>query len=317
MQEVTHGSTPSPIDPQPTITKRPRNTCFAMLSRAAITGEQRQALTSVAARAATGVRHRTTAAARSRGPTEQQQSTATRHSEVAIAAALTPHRQRLREKDVRGFVREADPHSLSGKKCSWYARPSFRHGHERSRHRPGALLQISGTVLLTRFYLRHLRTLFSLPLPLKNPEVLGDVMAVGKPFELRVPAAPARSYNADIRKLEADVKQLGPGTPLSFPAMFAAFLLIRAACIANAVMNPERWDVTVALGALQFVIMPYSLFVTITQLLAIAPALFVGHAVTTLPLTAITNALLPEQWRLYLPITPAFVWVFFIVDQLL
>jgi hypothetical protein len=37
----------------------------------------------------------------------------------------------------------------------------------------------------------------------------------------------------------------------SFPTMYTLFVLIRAACIVNAVLSPRRLDLTIALGALQ------------------------------------------------------------------
>lgn len=179
-----------------------------------------------------------------------------------------------------------------------------------------AVAQIGATSLLARFYVAHLPTLYRLPTALKNPEVLGDVMAARKPFEMRVDAAPARAYNADLKALKAEVKALGPGSPLAFRGMFAVFVLLRLLCIANAALFPHHVAWSVALGALQFLFMPYSFFVSVTQLLAIAPALFVGHLVTFAPLQLVTSLVLPEWMRLFVPINATFVWIFFITDQL-
>ena len=60
-----------------------------------------------------------------------------------------------------------------------------------------------------------------------------------------------------------------------------------------------------------------SVFITVTQLMAIAPALFVGHSLCYWPLQWATSAVTPATWDLTLPVNTTFVWAFFVIDQLL
>ena len=69
-------------------------------------------------------------------------------------------------------------------------------------------VQVQGNALLTHFYVTQLRALYSLPLPLKNPEVLAAVLPPGKPYELRVGSAVSKRYYTAIEDVRDKIRAL-------------------------------------------------------------------------------------------------------------
>jgi hypothetical protein len=173
---------------------------------------------------------------------------------------------------------------------------------------------LNNTLVLVRFYVRHLSTLYNLPPALKNPDVLARRLADARQFELKVPAAASKEYNCEIQALAVNIRASASSdsaSPGKFRTNLFLFFVLRIACCACAFAG-MCWQHCLAVASLQFLILPYSLFVSATQFIALFPPLFAGHIFVHLPLQ-----LLADHWFPSLPsiiISPTFVMAFFIID---
>ena len=167
---------------------------------------------------------------------------------------------------------------------------------------------------LLRFYLDHLSTLYNLPDALKNPDVLSSILAEGRAFELKVPAASAKEYNNSLQALASRLRtssSLDSSSPDAFRQNLFWFFSLRIVCCCLALAG-SSWQLCLAVASLQFVLLPHSIFVSVTQLIALFPPLFSGHLFVHLPLQLLSDYFFP-----FLPcvtISPPFILAFFIVD---
>jgi hypothetical protein len=169
---------------------------------------------------------------------------------------------------------------------------------------------LDGSIALVRFYMRHLSTLYNLPGALKNPDVLARRLAAGGAFELKVPAEPAKEYNRNMQALAASVRTAST-SPLSFRNNLFLFFALRIVCCVCAIAG-FSWQLCLAVASLQFLLLPYSAFVSFTQFVALFPPLFSGHICIHVPLQLIFDHFFP-----FLPsltISPTFIAAFFILD---
>lgn len=166
---------------------------------------------------------------------------------------------------------------------------------------------------LLRFCGRHVATLQRLPLPLINPDVLEEHLQTNKYFEISASKGPRDEYNVELEKIKDKIRA-SAATP-SFHTNLLFFFTLRVACVIAALLLPIGW--ALVLGALQFVFLPHSLFVSLAELWVLGPALFLGHFLVAVPLQLACSALLPEALNVSLPITNTFILLFFIIDQAL
>ena len=144
---------------------------------------------------------------------------------------------------------------------------------------------------------------------------MGASLAASKgSFQLTVSKGARDYYEQDITEAKEQLRRLSPQGSLPFPTKILVFFLLRLLCVMSAAMLPVSWTVFFCL--FQYLIMPYSLFVSFAQLLVLGPALFVGHFAAQLPLQLLCAYALPSFLQLSLTINYTFVAVFFLVDQL-
>jgi hypothetical protein len=173
---------------------------------------------------------------------------------------------------------------------------------------------LNNTLVLVRFYVRHLSTLYNLPYALKNPDVLARRLADASPFELKVPAAAAKEYNCEMQALAVNIRASASSdsaSPGNFRTNLLLFFALRIACCACAFAG-KSWQLCLAVASLQFLILPYSLFVSVTQFIALFPPLFAGHIFVHLPLQLLADHLFPSLPSI--TISPTFIMAFFIID---
>ena len=133
-------------------------------------------------------------------------------------------------------------------------------------------------------------------------------------------------YNAEFLALKGEVRAgAAHAAPVPFVNTLVALIALRLAMVWAAWRGDVPVLSIVALSALQFVLAPHSLFVAVTQALALLPPLFVGPV-----LVAIAGGTLADSVRSAvgaaaaldcaswgkLRVTYSFVVIFFAVDQL-
>lgn len=134
-------------------------------------------------------------------------------------------------------------------------------------------------------------------------------------LEIRCDGAVIREYESVLAGARRAVKARG-GTGAAFPATLTLFFAVRLLAVAAAATGSPA--AALLLCAAQFAVAPYSLFVSLTALLALAPVLFCGHYAVWFALRAALRAALPRAWAAaHLEVTHTFIAVFFAVDQLL
>merc|ERR1711936_1089287 len=193
---------------------------------------------------------------------------------------------------------------------------------------------VKGNLLLFKFYLDNIWKLHQLPQWMRNPDTLQEVVeervAAGDGgFTLKLPRTVARSYNGEFDRLKGELRQLHAAEKELFSYRTTLILLfsIRLACVFTAWQG--NTPATLLLASTQFLIAPYSLFVSMALAVALAPPIYLSHYVSFSLIQAVAStlaAVTPEsvlslteglQAYCHLPIGPAFVICFFLVDQAL
>merc|ERR1712088_1131629 len=202
--------------------------------------------------------------------------------------------------------------------------------------RMGASSYVKGSLILFKFYLANICKLHQLPQWMRNPDTLQELVEekVGedenmKGFTLKLPRTVARIYNGEFDKLKSELRQLHAGEKelISYRVTLLLLFSLRLACVFTAWQG--NTFATLLLASSQFLIAPYSLFVSMALAVALAPPIYLSHylsfsliqgiasimaAITPESVLYITSAL---QSYCHLPIGPAFVIGFFLVDQAL
>lgn len=195
---------------------------------------------------------------------------------------------------------------------------------------------VRGTHLLLTFYWRNLFLLHSLPKWLRNPDTLQDVVKdrlkeLGKSatFSLSLDNTAAKKYNREFDNIKTEMRRLHGGDTelISYKGTLLILFSLRLVCIVSAWQG--NLPLTLLLASIQFLVVPYSLFVSLCLAVALIPPIYLSHyiifsifqVVTYLitlvcPTTALQLLSGLTQY-FYLPIGPAFVLGFFIVDQVL
>ena len=193
---------------------------------------------------------------------------------------------------------------------------------------------IRGNWRLFKFYLKHISTIRSLPPWMRNPDTLRDTIeekvgSVGKHFELNVTSDTGKHYNDEYDKMRSDMRKLhsgGENEICSYKFTLLLLFCIRIACIASA-WNGNNVMTTIIIASLQFIVAPYSFFVSVALAIALAPPIYLSHYVAfnliqsillilcyTLP-APILSLLGQIEPYFKLPIGPVFTAGFLIVDQ--
>ena len=191
---------------------------------------------------------------------------------------------------------------------------------------------IQGNLMLFSFYLKHIKTIHSLPGWMRNPDTLQSVIeekvsSDGKIFELNVPSDIGKHYNNEFEKMKSDMRRLhgGENELISYKITLILLFCVRCSCIVSAWYG--NVIATILLASLQFIVAPYSFFVSAALAVALAPPIYASHYVAfnliqsafilvsyILP-SSILSYLTQIEPYLRLPIGPCFLAGFFVFDQ--
>ena len=156
--------------------------------------------------------------------------------------------------------------------------------------------------------------------------VVGSLLDVENPrqFELSVGGEVGREYNQGFERMKVGLRRLhAPDRDrLSYRTSLLLLFLIRLGCIFTAAQG--NLAASLVLSSAQFLIAPYSLFVSLALAIALAPPIYLSHYLVfslLSSLSALLSPLLPPllsplQSFTQLTIGPAFICLFFLYDQL-
>ena len=178
------------------------------------------------------------------------------------------------------------------------------------------MIFLSSTLRLFSFYFSQLSLLAQLPSELIIPEDLERKMNTEKSFQIRVESKKVNQYNQGLDQLTRELARNMTRRVFDFHTLMVLFFAIRVVAIGVAMLQPKYVGITIVVSAMQFLIMPFSFFVAVTQFVALFPPMFVGHLICFWPLKLLVNQL-PEIFHLEFTFEAWHVWTFFIVDQLI
>eukprot|EP00300_Choanocystis_sp_HF-7_P016533 c19436_g1_i2.p1 GENE.c19436_g1_i2~~c19436_g1_i2.p1 ORF type:complete len:476 (+),score=103.34 c19436_g1_i2:39-1466(+) len=157
-----------------------------------------------------------------------------------------------------------------------------------------------GLLALTKAFLSNMIVLLQLPNSIKNPEVFEQQLSDARKkwkrspqgsapqpvFAVPISNATIAKYNANMEELKVRMREIdkdhSTGSRTPFSVILSLLFVVRIACVALACLGYSAWTV-MAVGLLQFLVAPYSLFVAFTQAVALIPPLFLSHATIHLP----------------------------------
>ena len=196
------------------------------------------------------------------------------------------------------------------------------------------LSYIRGNLLLLSFYIQHLCTIRSLPAWMRNPDSLKKIFASNHKkgsFSLSLPAKTALDYNSAMDEMKKRLRGLhsDSGEVVSYKTTLFLLMLLRFCCIYTAVQG--QLAATLILASGQFLLAPYSWFVSLAYLLTLLPPIYACHYISFFIITSLqsivahlTSLILPSlvmiflhsvSSYLYLPVTSSFLFLFFYLDQ--
>jgi len=192
---------------------------------------------------------------------------------------------------------------------------------------------LKGNWLLLKFYLHSVVKVHSLPKWMRNPDTLKEVVNAKikngqqEHFTLSLPSSTAKEYNEGLEDMKTEMRKLHAGEKESFSykTTLVLLFLLRFLCIVTAWQGNVVG--TLALSSAQFLVAPYSLFVSFTLAVALAPPIYACHYLSFTILQSVLDIIslvsppmvldLASYLApyLYIPIGPVFISLFFIWDQ--
>ena len=94
------------------------------------------------------------------------------------------------------------------------------------------------------------------------------------------------------------------------------FFTLRIVTVIISWLYPGNILLTIIVMSIQFLIMPFSFFVSVTQFIALFPPMFIGHLFLFYPLRYIVS-LLPTWLQYGFHVNNTFIFLFFMIDQLI
>ena len=187
------------------------------------------------------------------------------------------------------------------------------------------LSYLYGHLLLFRFAIGHLPLLFSLPDWLTDPAKLERRLAplrdgTVQSLTLNVPSGQADVYNIGFKQLGTRIHTLHPQ---QMRASTRGFLLNLTRISTLVAAWYGNIGLTLGVAISQFLIAPYSLFVSLTAGLASIYYLLLPHYLAFAGLQYFTSFLPQSSWLSWLtawgqiPITPLTICLFMLLDQML
>lgn len=177
-----------------------------------------------------------------------------------------------------------------------------------------------GTIELFAFYFRQLSVFYGLPEDMKTPDPIDDKKRQRlQNFSVSVRKAPIQRYNEEISNLKIRMRELNQVSLCSFRTRMLLLFAVRVATICAAYAGLSISQIF-AISLLQFLFAPYSFFVAVTMFVALMFPMYLPHYVVNASLTSVMRkfpAVNNLNDTLAIAIDQKFIWVFFIIDQLL
>ena len=187
-----------------------------------------------------------------------------------------------------------------------------------------------------------------LPKELVNVEEFTSRMKRNKPFEISVAKSVITKYTNNIQQLATEIKSLhmvqksndtkkstrGHTKPSQkepsflarqigfFSVRFATILAIFGGYYFEHYLNYPKGHaigsrISSIVSSCQFIVLPYSLFVSVSYGLETAFALFSGHLLFFPMIKYIVDLICPSHLNIYITFSPLFLLIFIIIDQIL
>ena len=166
---------------------------------------------------------------------------------------------------------------------------------------------ISGTFIL----------LTQMPSELTNKDALAKKMGNQQEFNIDVSKSLITKYNNDMIGLGADIKKLHNNRPLPFKYRLIRFFMVRLLTIIAAFSSPSPLITTFVTSLLQFMVLPYSLLISIGYGVETIIVLFTGHILVFPFIKYSVDLLFPDYLNIYIPYSPLFLLIFIILDQII
>jgi hypothetical protein len=125
----------------------------------------------------------------------------------------------------------------------------------------------------------------------------------------------ARDYNLAIKKMGEELRQLEDNRPETFALGMIFFFIIRCLCVVFAYYNSLQW--TIIMSVIQFMILPYSFFVSLAKLIELFPPLFMSSMLVFPCLEYLKSLIMADFLDYTLTINNNFIMIFFAIDQIL
>ena len=173
-----------------------------------------------------------------------------------------------------------------------------------------------GNMIIFKFYIKYLLKLLNhLHLYLWGWDKINDVLKKDNHLEFSFSNSLSLEYNLSIKNIGEELRNLENNRPESFTFRMLLFFMVRIFCCIAAYQN--SFMLTMLLSLLQFLIVPYSLFISFAKLVELFPPLFMSSMMVFPILGCLQNLILPESLNYSLTISNDFILIFFILDQIL
>ena len=171
---------------------------------------------------------------------------------------------------------------------------------------------LTGNALLFSFWWRFLLAPFSLPDELNDDAILAKMMEYDEQFELRVKKSHVQNYNDGLEEVGRQVERLGKPI-LSHKTKQWVFWGVRLGCAGVGVWTGSV-GLVVMVSLLQFLFLPYSLFVSVAYGLETVFVLYTGHVIVWPVLVWLFDSVFCLDF-MNLTITPELCLGFLVLDQ--
>eukprot|EP00931_Biecheleriopsis_adriatica_P005812 TRINITY_DN10729_c0_g1_i1.p1 TRINITY_DN10729_c0_g1~~TRINITY_DN10729_c0_g1_i1.p1 ORF type:complete len:451 (-),score=73.74 TRINITY_DN10729_c0_g1_i1:326-1678(-) len=175
----------------------------------------------------------------------------------------------------------------------------------------------AGNAKLIIFFVKQVPKFMALPQELLDETAMDAKIAKGRDFMIWVEGGSSfvDGYQQDFKQLAGDLENLTKQSVIDPHAKQCIFWLIRLGCVACAFAGSFR--LTFLTSLLQFLFLPFSLFAVLGSGVEIVFILYTGHALMFPLLKFLLHQVLPAEHNPAITISPSFLVLFLMADQLL
>jgi hypothetical protein len=174
---------------------------------------------------------------------------------------------------------------------------------------------IFGNFKVLKYFFSSFDILYKITKSGLDYEHVQSKIKLGKPFVISVDNRLSEEYNHRYKTLGKEIKELNQSEERDFSLKTILYFLLRFLLVILAFYNSFALVFTVSL--LQFIIMPFSLSVSILKLVELAPTLFFANLITFPMINSILTQILPNHFNPYITISNLFIILFFSIDTFL